>query len=329
MSDTFTAISGADHGVAVRGRRRLPVRLPVAPAPAPNPTTAPANAKAEPPIAVVLIHCWTGDAAIWDLVADRLVAAGHDVVQYDLRGHGRSGYDDDVEPDLGVLVDDLAAVLDVAGLERAVVVGHSLGGMIALEAVLRRDPRLVGLGLVATSARPTHPLPGVIGPLGRALARALSSKAGARLIRSPLGAAVVRPVLGRRPSTTARTETLRTLRHTPPEVADRQFRALLDVDLVDRLAALRIPTVIVAGSRDLLLPAPHARLLARSIPGALLTTLHRAGHMLPLERPAEVADAIDALIRLCPPDPAPTPTPAPTRAGVGTPEPYDLERSAP
>ena len=70
--------------------------------------------------------------------------------------------------------------------------------------------------------------------------------------------------------------------------------AISHMDLRSHLDRVAVPTTVVAGSLDLLLPPYHARAMARRIPGARLEVLRGAGHMLPMERPDEVAAAITA-----------------------------------
>ena len=95
----------------------------------------------------VLLHGVASTSRSWDGVAGRLSAAGHPVFEVDFRGHGRSDRPD-TGYDLATYASDVAAVIAGVGLRRPILVGHSLGAMVALEAVAR-DARLArGLALV-------------------------------------------------------------------------------------------------------------------------------------------------------------------------------------
>jgi len=97
---------------------------------------------------IVLLHGLASSARSWDGVADRLAAGGHSVHAVDFRGHGSSDRPEDGY-DLATYASDLAAAIDAlgrAGLKRPLLVGHSLGAMVILEAVARQ-PEL-GRGVV-------------------------------------------------------------------------------------------------------------------------------------------------------------------------------------
>lgn len=107
-------------------------------------SSAPAGADATP---FVLLHGVASSARTWDGVARHLAAAGHPVYAVDFRGHGRSdgpeaGYD------LATCAADLAAAVERLGLSRPILVGHSLGAMVILEAVTRRPELGQGVALV-------------------------------------------------------------------------------------------------------------------------------------------------------------------------------------
>jgi len=97
------------------------------------------------PVPFLLVHGLASNARTWEAVAGLLAAQGHPVAAVDQRGHGLSdapdgGYDFDT------LCDDLEGVLDALGYERAVVVGQSTGGNIAVELARRAGHRLAGVG---------------------------------------------------------------------------------------------------------------------------------------------------------------------------------------
>jgi len=243
------------------------------------------------PAPVVLAHCWTGSRAVWAPVARRLAAAGHRVVLYDQRGHGASSVGaDPISVDR--LGDDLANVVEQLDLRDTVLAGHSLGGMSVM-ACACRHPQLVkararGLVLVATAA---HGLAG--GGRDRFWRIVLWREVLNRLMVHPrLGRLCVRGTFGRRP-TEAHVEATRALFvATPPGVRRACAVAIGEMDLRSPLRSMQTPAVVVLGRRDRLIVNRLTRAIVDHAPGARLVELPHAGHMLPLERPDEVAAAI-------------------------------------
>jgi pimeloyl-ACP methyl ester carboxylesterase len=228
------------------------------------------------------------------------------VIALDQRGHGRStagpaGYG------LTRLSDDIDAVIDQQDLRGVILVGHSMGGMAAMRFARRHratfDERVDGLVLVSTS-----PLP-VFGfgssRVSRALAGALRLPAGAigwdrvptfRPGDDDFNFGVVRLSFGGKPSPAHVDATRRMVAAMEEEAFSRSLVALLDNDERAHLDEIDKPTVVVVGSRDLLTPPHHSRQMAGRIPGAELRVLDGCGHQLMLERPAELAEAIDAVV---------------------------------
>jgi len=98
--------------------------------------------------AVVFVHCWTCDRHLWDHAAARL-ARDHRVVTLDLAGHGDSGRDRKTWT-IDAFGEDVKAVVESLRLERVILVGHSMGGPVILEAALRLPGKVVGLVPVDT-----------------------------------------------------------------------------------------------------------------------------------------------------------------------------------
>jgi pimeloyl-ACP methyl ester carboxylesterase len=256
--------------------------------------------------AVVLVHGWTCSTAFWAAQV-RDLAVDHRVIVYDQRGHGRSPAPDG-PGGYGTrqLADDLAAVL-VATLrpgQRAVLAGHSMGGMTIMAAAREaavRERTAAALLCSTGSARLTAE--SLVVPLraGRLRTRLAGALLGSR---APLGP--VTPLAKRilkygtmgRTATPEMVEVCAQIVHAckrGPRYEWSQVLAHLDLDAEVR--ALDVPTMVLAGTADRLTPPVHAHALAAALPNCVdLTVLAGPGHMTPVEVPDEVTSRIRALV---------------------------------
>jgi pimeloyl-ACP methyl ester carboxylesterase len=197
------------------------------------------------------------------------------LVALDLPGHGRSrgkgrqtieGYAD--------LVAELMAALEIESLT---VVGHSMGGAIALDLALRYGDQVGGLVLVGTGAR-LRVMPSLLQGL-----RGEFESTVDLLCRYAYG-----PLASEEMVRLGREEMLA----IGPEVLLGDFLACDRFDVMDRLGEVRLPTLVLCGEEDQLTPLKYSQFLVDHIPGARLVTIPEAGHMVMLEKPQETTDAI-------------------------------------
>lgn len=180
--------------------------------------------------------------------------------------------------DMGESARWLGAWLTERGIERPVLCGHSAGGALALEsAVLGTVVGLRGLILMCTGGR-LRVHPAIMGVM------AMSARSG-QAAPSPPGL-FTDAELGLRLAV-ARRGAL-----TPPASTLADWRRASAFDRMDALSSLDCPTLVISGDHDALTPHKYSQYLADHIPGARLQTLVGAGHMLPVERPDELADRI-------------------------------------
>ncbi|MFQ6000487.1 MAG: alpha/beta fold hydrolase [Anaerolineae bacterium] len=197
------------------------------------------------------------------------------LVALDLPGHGRSkgkgrqsveGYAD--------LVAEFMATLD---LEGPTVVGHSMGGAIALDLALRYGERLGGLVLVGTGAR-LRVMPSLLEGL-----RGEFESTVDLLCRYAYG-----PLASEEIVRLGREEMLA----IGSEVLWGDFLACDRFDVMDRLGEVRLPTLVICGEEDQLTPLKYAQFLVDHIQGARLVAIPEAGHMVMLEKSQETTNAI-------------------------------------
>ncbi len=227
---------------------------------------------------LVLVHGAGGNHMHWPAELRRLPETV--VYSLDLPGHGKAEGPGRV--DIGAYAESIHAFVDALGLPRFVLAGHSMGGAIALEYALRHAPRLAGLVLVATGGR-LRVAPELLAGLRMDFAQTTE------LLAVRTHAADVDPELLR--------AYVRRLREVAPEVLHADFVAC---DRFDRLADLHrvnVPTLVLCGEADRMTPVSDSRILAAGIPDAQLDVIPAAGHMVVLERPAEVAGLLTEWLR--------------------------------
>lgn len=262
-------------------------------------------------VTIVLQHGWTQDHSSWEDVAV-LLSDRYRVISFDSRGHGRSDAGPRGTATVEQFADDLAELIEELAPEGPLVIaGHSLGGPVLL-ALAERHPEIVfdrptGLALVATSAadigRDILGLPiAVTAVVSRAvpalttlrrLSRAPRNSRFPRVIEEFVRLGLYGPGQGTREN---RSRTARQVARSHPETTAALVPALMNHNRLGVLALLdKVPTVILAGTRDALTPIAHSRDMAAALPSAKFVVYSRAGHMLPYERADAVADELSAL----------------------------------
>jgi pimeloyl-ACP methyl ester carboxylesterase len=233
---------------------------------------------------ILLLHGWMSSRRMWAHFSSSL-AATHRCWSLDLPGCG----DSDKPADDWYSIPNYTAVLreflHAVGLRRAHVVGHSMGGMIALDLAAAHPEaveRLVVINPVVTGRARPRPLVHLNLNHGRPLidlTLRLSPKLVQPVLSHPLGERLPMRVKHFR----RRTEDF--FKGTPDSVLG-SGRATLTYDVAPRLAHITAPTLVIVGSRDAVVPSSEGQLVAKRILGSRLAVL-RAGHLVTDERPAE------------------------------------------
>ncbi|MEW1774715.1 alpha/beta hydrolase [Streptomyces sp. NPDC086777] len=252
---------------------------------------------------VVLAHGWTCSTAFW-AAQTRELAVDHRVIAYDQRGHGRSPASPACTTQ--ALADDLEAVLaqTLARGERAVVVGHSMGGMTVMAAAAR--PRFrehaaavllcsTGSSRLVAEARVLPMRAG--GPRTWLTARVLASRAPLGPV-TPLALRILKYATMGPASAPHMVEACARIVHACPRAVRHTWaRVLAQLDLDHGVRELSVPTAVVSGTADRLTPPVHARALIAALPHPLgLTELPGMGHMTPVEAPELVNGKIRELV---------------------------------
>ena len=239
---------------------------------------------------LVLIHGLADDHRAWRRTLPDLTLR-HRVVLYDLRGHGETSLG---EPDgsLRQLGEDLVALLDGLDIERPDIAGFSLGGTIAMRAAIDHPDRVGRLVLVATSSR-----------VGRAAAdwyreRVAMVERNDPLLRETLDQDTA-DVYAQSPGELEEGLLIRRQSTTDPRGyanACAAMAALNAAPLDPELGQISAPTLIVAADLDQHCPPKAAEIIAAGIEGSHLVMITGAGHAVPVERPRELAGAINSFL---------------------------------
>jgi pimeloyl-ACP methyl ester carboxylesterase len=245
---------------------------------------------------IVLSHGVTLSVRTWIRQLETLPAQGFRIVAFDHRGHGESTLGDSGFS-IDNLGDDIRSVVERLDLRDAVLVGHSMGG-IAVQSFLLRHPevaaeRVKGVVLLSTLAR--VPLSGARAKGLRTFIDRVGKLApdSTRLWGSPnLGFVVARLGFGRNAKPSHVELVRRMMFECAADTRRESPRSLLGLDLTARLPEVRIPTLVIGGSADVIAPPAESRRIAKLIPGARLEIVEGGGHMLMLER----TELVDRLI---------------------------------
>ncbi|MGW0949979.1 alpha/beta fold hydrolase [Streptomyces sp. NPDC002623] len=231
---------------------------------------------------VLFLHGIGCNALSWEPQL-RALESSRRVIAVDARGHGGSAPADGPMT-LRDYADDVFAVMSDLGIERAPVVGLSMGGMVAMTMALAAPERVTGLVLADTGAQANEQM------------AAMMRAAGAAAVEHGMKANVeqMTPVLF---AAAALAENRPYIQEFQQQVATTDaysfsvaLGAIAELDLLNDLPRLDVPTLVVVGAEDLSLPPAFSEAIAAAVPGAELSVIEAAGHMANLDQPEVFTD---------------------------------------
>lgn len=239
--------------------------------------------------ALMFIHGAANDHSVWHLQSRYFAHHGWNVLAVDLPGHGRS--DGRPRTRINEYSQWVAAFLDNANIRNAVLVGHSMGSLIALETALSTPDRVARMVLLGAST----PMP--VSDLLLAAAKDDTASAIEMLVawghgpRGRVGSSAV-------PGTSLTGTYRRLLQRAQTGVLHAGLAACNAYAVMpEALAALQTPTLILAGDRDQMTPPKAGAALAKQLPQAELVTLPGVGHGMMYEDSDGTTDAMIAFLK--------------------------------
>jgi len=238
---------------------------------------------------VLLIHGFPFDHTIWTPVLPLL--EGHArLIMPDLRGFGQSPVTDGIYT-MRLMAEDLAYLMDQLGLEKAVLVGHSMGGYVSLAFAQAYPHRVAGLGLLATQAAADLPEK----RQGRLKTASSVKRRGVKVVA----------------------QNMATRLSPKPELTEPLFELMMRAnrlavigalkgmaeraDLTGDLSTFNVPAAVLAGGQDQFLTQENMQTMAQLLPKGWLVSIPEGGHMPMMEAPEVTAEAIHQLVHMVQP----------------------------
>jgi 3-oxoadipate enol-lactonase len=213
-------------------------------------------------------------------------------VVFDNRGAGRTDKPD-APYSIAQMAADTAGLMDALGIRRAALLGISMGGMIAQEFALHYPERLNCLMLGCTHFGGSGAVQADPAILSAIVAGANATPEQQKI---QLKAVFADDTIEHRRDVVAKHDEVRAQYPIPLASYMRQLQAIQNFDASARIASIKLPTMVIAGRDDRLVPAENSRLIAARIPGAKLVELP-GGHLFFVEHPAEFNRAVIDFVR--------------------------------
>jgi pimeloyl-ACP methyl ester carboxylesterase len=243
--------------------------------------------------AVVLLHGIGGNGSLWR--ANLPALEGLWALAWDMPGYGRSA------PLRGgmsfpTLAKALCEALDAVGVARVDLLGHSMGGMVAVEFALAFPERVRSLVLAATSAAFGSADPAFREGFLRMRQAPLDAGLGMAAVAEEL----VPTMLGEDPDPAAAPTAAAVMREVPEPAYRAALACLTGFDRRADLPRITAPALVIAGGADRVAPPRGMKRMADAIPGAHFHVVEGAGHLLPLERPREFNEEVSRFLATVP-----------------------------
>ena len=237
-------------------------------------------------VCVLMLHGIGGGRHAFARQTGPLAAAGYQAVAWDMPGYGHSATVDPYTMD--ALADECLELIDVLAARRLVLVGHSMGGMVAQEVAARAPERIAALVLAATTAAFGKP----DGAWQRAFIAERTARLDAGMTMAELAQRLVADMVAPNADPSAIAEATAVMAAVPPSTYRAALAALMGFDRRAALADVRAPTLLIAGEHDKSAPPALMQKMAGRITGSQFVCLEDCGHLMNFEKP----DAFNAAL---------------------------------
>jgi 3-oxoadipate enol-lactonase len=240
--------------------------------------------------AIVFVHGFPLDHSMWSGQIEPL-SARHRVIAPDLRGFGQSGVSEDIVT-MEQFSDDLAALLDFLQIDEIVLCGLSMGGYIALEFWRKYAERLRALILCDTRAVSDTPAAAA----NRFVVAEKVLREGTNTVADAMMPKLFDPItLEKQPHLI---ESIRqVMEQTDPRGIAAAARGMAQrADFTAELPRIGCPSLVIVGQSDAISPVAEMQAISKAVPNAEFKIIPQAGHMAPMEQPADVNAAIEIFL---------------------------------
>lgn len=241
------------------------------------------HGKGEP---LVLIYGYAGHSGLWFRQIP-VFSKKYRVIAFDNRGAGRSDKPD-IAYTMAMMAGDVAGLLDVIGVDVAHIFGVSMGGMIAQHFALDYPQRVISLILGCTTCGGVHS----VQPKPESLAALVDFERFGKMTpeevtRRAMPFCYSQRFIEQKPDIIEERVSKQLEYPTSAHGATRQAEAVAGHDTYELLPKIKVPTLVIAGDNDRLIPVENSRILASRIPGAELAIIEGAGHEFFIEAAEE------------------------------------------
>ena len=238
---------------------------------------------------LIMIMGFTGNTSWWDPRWIQTLSEKFKIIAFDNRGAGHTDISDR-KYSIKLFADDTAGLMNALGIPRANVLGISMGGMIAQELVLNYPEKVKKLVLCSTycggaeSVQPSQ-------EVQRALTPDRGIVSAEEVARMTIPLLFTEEFIKNNPGAEELVMQQITKNPISNEAFMRQANAIMNFDAYDRLSQIKVPTLVLYGKRDILIPSENGAILGKAIPEARLVSFENSAHGL-IEETEEVLHAI-------------------------------------
>jgi pimeloyl-ACP methyl ester carboxylesterase len=243
----------------------------------------------------VLIRGLSTDVYRWPSDFIEEISRNSKVILFDNRGAGRTDKPD-IEYSMKMMADDTIGLMDALNINKANILGYSMGGSIAQAIVLNYPEKinkliLCGAGSGGPNAKPASP------EVIRLLTFDRQGMTSAEVLRKTLPILFPESFIKNHPEDIDEYIRRSTIAPIPEYSYQRQLGAIANFESHSQLKKIKIPTLIISGKSDILVPCQNSEILAENISGSKLILLDEVGHAMFTQKPILIAKTINDFIR--------------------------------